>query len=126
VLYHVWMDATTQTSRAQRIAQVEQELEEALQDLYRAHAVVDAKQRELAALRQDGAPGAQGPRRSLKESVLDVLRRAEGPLSPAEVSTALREAEVEHSYRSIGGTLNSLRKAGLVERVGSKKWTPLT
>ena len=120
------MATSAQTSRAQRIAEVEQELEAGLQDLYRARALVDAKQRELAALRQGGDPDARGPRASLKGSILDVLRRSDGPLSPAEISAALREAEVEHSYRSVGGTLNSLRKAGLVERVGSKKWTALT
>lgn len=120
------MVTSTHISRAERIAQVEQELEGALQDLYRARALVDAKQRELAALRQDGEPEAQGPQRSLKGSVLDMLREADGPLAPAEISSALREAGVKHSHRSIGGTLNSLRKAGMAERVGSKKWTALT
>ncbi len=114
-------------TRAERLAQLEAEIDEAREEVAAAEAKLNGRIAEYERLRR-GVEAEPPPVRqadTLREAVLAVLHDARGALAPAEILAALHEAGREVPPRSIGGTLNSLKRDGLVKRVGSKQWVAL-
>ena len=114
-------------TRAERLAQLEAEIDEAREEVAAAEAKLNGRIAEYERLRR-GVEAEPPPVRqagTLREAVLAVLHDARGARAPAEITSALHEAGREVPPRSIGGTLNSLKRDGLVKRVGSKQWVAL-
>ena len=114
-------------TRAERLAQLEAEIDEVREEVAAAEAKLNGRIAEYERLRR-GVEAEPPPVRqagTLREAVLAVLHDARGARAPAEILAALHEAGREVPARSIGGTLNSLKRDGLVKRVGSKQWVAM-
>lgn len=107
---------------ADRIAQVEAELDTQRARVREEVARLRGLEAELEALRA-GLGGDDGlPSMSRTEAILTVLRRASGTMSPTEVLAALHAAERDDELRSVTATLDYLLKSDSVRRPARGKY----
>lgn len=73
-------------------------------------------QESIAAERRSGLPASR------TDAIVAVLSRAAGPMSPAEVTTALKDAGRADELRSVTATLTHLMRSSRVIRQGRGRY----
>ena len=112
-------------TRTERIARLEAEADDQRQQIALHNARLGAILKEIELLRRGADVVDVEEAGTLKQAVLAVLRDFGEPMAPAEVTAVLQQRGREVHVPSIRGTLNSLKKDGLVTRAGSKQWVAL-
>ena len=111
---------------ADRIARLEAENEQDKAVIAEANIRI-ARRLTEARLRRRGADESPlEPTATLKESVLAALRAQQEPMAPADIVDVLQQHGRDVHVPSVRGTLNTLKKEGLVTRAGPKPWLALT
>ncbi len=110
---------------ADRIARLEAENEQDKAVIAEANIRIARRLTEMQLLRQGADESPLEQMATLKEAVLAALRAQQGPMAPADIVGVLQQHGRDVHVPSVRGTLNTLKKEGLVTRAGSKQWLVL-
>lgn len=111
---------------ADRIARLETEIEQDKAVSAEANIRIARRLTEIQLLRRGADESALEQTATLKEAVLAALRTQQEPMAPADIVDVLQQHGRDVHVPSVRGTLNTLKKEGLVTRAGSKQWLVLT
>jgi hypothetical protein len=110
-------------TRTEHLSQLESQLHVKAEELVRLRAEVLGLRERIALLRRGAVPAEPFTELSYSDAVVEVLNREGEPLGPRAIFERLTAEGRDDRERSLGGTLQSLKRGGRVEQVGRGRWT---